>query len=229
MRLRTWMALAVLVMGLSTWGDATAEQQKSLDWTRRPSGRDVADVYPRSAADGGISGATVMSCRITGKGPIDACRILAEAPEGMGFGKAALRLAREFRLTPGGEGDRITLPIVFNLSNGSVPELYYQVGDMAKAADGAPVTWRQRPTLAETAPVLKVAEQTAGNSALDCLVGPGGALADCKASGEVSDKTQAAMLQLAGGLRASEPLVGKRVTLPFNWSALTRAAIAATD
>ena len=229
MRLREWTALAVLMMGLSACGEATAEQQQGLAWTHRPSASNIAAVYPRSAANHRINGRTLLSCRITGKGPIDECRIVAEAPEGMGFGQAALRVSDAFRLTPGGEGGRITVPIVFLMSKGAVPELYYQVGDMAKAADGVPVTWRQRSRLAEAAPVLKAAEQTAGTSALDCAVGAGGVLADCKASGEVSDKAQTAMLQLAGGLRASEPLVGKRVTLPFDWSALTRAAIAATE
>ena len=40
------------------------------------------------------------SCRVSAQGVVADCRILSETPDAYGFGEAALKLTRYFRMTP---------------------------------------------------------------------------------------------------------------------------------
>lgn len=92
-----------------------------LNWEARPSGDDIADVYPRGAALKGLNGAATMHCGVTAKGTLQDCVVVHEDPEGEGFGVAELKLARRFRMRPTtgtGEsvsGGSVTIPIHFSV------------------------------------------------------------------------------------------------------------------
>jgi protein TonB len=70
------------------------------DWLRRPTGRDMARYYPDRAQRRGVEGRAVMACSVTLAGTLAGCRITAETPADGGFGAAALKMSRSFKLRP---------------------------------------------------------------------------------------------------------------------------------
>jgi hypothetical protein len=54
--------------------------------------------YPKDALDARIEGTAWLSCYVPRFSLVRDCRLLAEIPEGHGFGKAALRSRRSFRI-----------------------------------------------------------------------------------------------------------------------------------
>ncbi|MGA0607901.1 TonB family protein [Phenylobacterium sp. VNQ135] len=68
------------------------------DWVRRPSARDAAMVYPRGHKREQDAGAALVECKVEAAGTLANCQVLAEQPEGQGFGDMALKLVPKFRL-----------------------------------------------------------------------------------------------------------------------------------
>lgn len=66
-------------------------------WTERP--RDLARYYPRRALARGVEAWVVLDCIVGVSGALN-CSVVSEAPEGWGFGEAALRIARDHRMEP---------------------------------------------------------------------------------------------------------------------------------
>jgi len=93
-----------------------------LDWQAKPSGDDIADVYPRDALLKHLKGAATMRCGVTAKGTLQDCVVIHEYPEGEGFGIAELKLAKRFRMSPttqaGGSnaGATVVIPIHFSFN-----------------------------------------------------------------------------------------------------------------
>jgi periplasmic protein TonB len=91
-------------------------------WMQRPSGRQLADLYPRIAAERGISGGATLMCEVIGSGAVRNCAVIDESPKGRGFGEAALASARLFKLNPRTvdgetvEGAKVRIPLVFSLA-----------------------------------------------------------------------------------------------------------------
>lgn len=126
--MRAWIigaALAALV------GQACAQQTAapapkppvvvtSPDWRSKPTGQDLARVYPDRAQRENRSGSATMSCGVTAEGKLANCTVVSEEPEGYGFGAAAVALAPTFRMakTLDGqsvEGGTVRIPIIFRV------------------------------------------------------------------------------------------------------------------
>lgn len=89
-------------------------------WEARPTGADVAAVYPRDALNAGLSGRVILMCKTTEAGLLAECSTRGETPAGNGFAEAALKLAPKFKIritTAEGLSVRtgqVNIPIVFN-------------------------------------------------------------------------------------------------------------------
>jgi TonB family protein len=67
-------------------------------WIARPTGADLARVYPLQAAASHMSGRAIVRCRVDAVGLLRSCAVSSEAPAGQGFGEATLRLTPQFRM-----------------------------------------------------------------------------------------------------------------------------------
>jgi TonB family protein len=91
------------------------------DWVKRPTGEDVASLYPKAAMDAGKEGMAVIACRVRSDGGLRACRVKKQDPGKYGFGQAALKMSPRFRMkATDGEGRstagaEVIIPIKFAL------------------------------------------------------------------------------------------------------------------
>jgi periplasmic protein TonB len=91
-----------------------------VNWVSRPTADDFARHYPHDALRNNIEGLVILDCIVGADGRLT-CTVFSESPLGHGFGEAALRIAREFRMarqTRDGrstEGGRARVPISFRI------------------------------------------------------------------------------------------------------------------
>ena len=94
------------------------------DWVSRPSGAALMRAYPQRALDAGVTGMARLTCQVRVDGTLTGCSVAEETPGGQGFGRAALRLSRDFRMSPRTvdgrpvEGARVNVTLRFTLPEG---------------------------------------------------------------------------------------------------------------
>ncbi|HEX7948238.1 MAG TPA: energy transducer TonB [Phenylobacterium sp.] len=90
-------------------------------WLKRPGADEFARFYPDREQRMGITGSATISCTVTAVGSVNNCRVVSETPDPGGFGQAALKLSRYFKMSPQTvdgqpvEGGQVSIPIRFSL------------------------------------------------------------------------------------------------------------------
>lgn len=220
------------------------------NWIQKPTGEQLSDYYPKVAADTGVSGFAMITCRVTSRGGLFACRVYRETPGGYGFGEAALALSPYFRMTPKTidgqpvEGGVVTVPIVFDNPEERLGDSAFVATPVdaagARRATGPLMTcpggvgrceahslkWLRQPDGATTRRlVLEIAPRT-GSTHVLCVGGPDGALRDCQVVGDTSKPAMTVMAAALPNLRAAErtedgvPTAGAMILIQFMWEEL---------
>jgi TonB family protein len=92
------------------------------DWTRKPTGDEIARFYPAEAMKAGVNGSAVIDCGVATDGRLRNCAIDAQKPARFRFGEAALKMSPLFRMRPmtvDGKptaGGHVAIPIRFMLA-----------------------------------------------------------------------------------------------------------------
>jgi protein TonB len=91
------------------------------EWEVRPQGDDIARLFPAAAVKAGASGQAVVQCGVLADGHLDHCQVIAEQPEGMGFGEASVEMAVLFKMKPtmadgsSVDGAQVLIPLSWSL------------------------------------------------------------------------------------------------------------------
>jgi protein TonB len=99
---------------------ARAQLLEHPQWAARPGADDFQRSYPAVAMDRNLEGHVTLDCLVQGNGALK-CRVGDETPAGLGFGQAAIDIARTFRAAPivngvRSAGKHVHVPIAFRLS-----------------------------------------------------------------------------------------------------------------
>jgi protein TonB len=111
---------AALVVVMAQSSAAPDETIAKPIWIKRPTASQVGYAYPSAARHAGSpDGRGTIACDVNADGGLEGCFVYKEDPAGLGFGEAALKLARYFKMQPLNSAGRsvaggtVTLPIVF--------------------------------------------------------------------------------------------------------------------
>ena len=93
----------------------------------KPTDAQIKEAYPVRALSDQVEGGAIMVCAVSDQGTLASCHVAREAPNGYGFGQAAVELAPDFKLSPAqvdGEtinGAPVTLSVPFRVTDPDAP------------------------------------------------------------------------------------------------------------
>ena len=94
------------------------------DWLRKPTPEDVSRYYPERAQRLNVEGRATISCTVSAQGTLTSCSVTEETPSDQGFGDAAMRMSKLFKMKPQTKdgspvsGGTVRIPLVFKLPKG---------------------------------------------------------------------------------------------------------------
>lgn len=166
---------------------ASSDAITAPEWVSRPSGDDMARLYPPFAAANGIDGAARLRCQVAENGFLTGCIVLEESPAGCGFGVATLGLAPRFRMRPpmsrSGRpvvGATVIVPVRWSTDDGRPSSWVRCVSSTSQDAEHLVVNplWSQAPTRIEVARISAEAAAE-GEAVIRCRVQQDGRLGSC--------------------------------------------------
>ena len=205
---RLWL-LAALAAAVSARADPPADQAPpspradhrrvitNPDWVRVPTGEEFSSYYPSGAMTAALNGYVQLECDVTADGKLIGCVSVQEFPPGKGFGQAAVKMSRLFRMKPETRdgvsvgGGAVTIPIRFILETSVVPP-----------------QWLRLPTPDEIQSVWPAgAPSTGGVAKIDCLVTDKGQAQHCSFISETPENSgfAAAAIKLSPKFQLSPP------------------------
>jgi TonB family protein len=204
----------------------------ALAWTEAPTYAEVAAAYPTKARAEKKGGRATLACAMTEAGRLTNCDVATSEPRGYGFDGAAKALAKRFAFPIRNDGDRkathsleVHLPLVFD------PAML----DAATPVVGKP-TWAALPTGEQLTAAFKgVKVQGTARAVMDCVVGAGGAIADCRVDSETpaGAGVGAAAMALVPSFKLTTwtaeglPVIGGRIKIPIRYEGGAAAPAAA--
>jgi protein TonB len=84
----------------------------------------MARYYPDRAQRMSVEGRANLSCTVTSKGTLEGCSVVSEDPADYGFGDAAIKMSKLFKMKPKTldgapvEGGTVRIPLAFRLPKG---------------------------------------------------------------------------------------------------------------
>lgn len=162
-----------LIIGLTS---SAVAQTPAPMWDVVPTLEDALASYPPAARADHSGAAVVMACGHDKLGELHQCQFVSEFPDGHGFGAAALSLSSKYRLNVHSKAMEmrvIQVPLFFP-GQGANPPLRLPAfkpsnGRFARLAPAGPY-W----------PELALRVGVGGSAQIDCKVGAGDRLTDCR-------------------------------------------------
>ncbi len=225
--------LGLVIAGFAAPLLAADKPTSGADWLKRPSSEDLLSVWPTEALRRSIGGKATISCTVTVQGTLRACQVVAETPQGAGFGGAALTLSRQFLMRPARENGVpvetvVSIPINFAAPSPETGSYLKPKFDPPQKRDRvySRIPWKLAPSLDDMLaayPAKARAAKIGGSVSLDCRLNKTGGISGCDilreeprgygfavAARSMKDRFSGPLVDSQG-----ETLASARVTLAF--------------